>query len=159
MAELLNGIKRTNMCGFLSEDNIGENVILMGWVQRKRNLGGLIFVDLRDREGLVQVVFDTDISSQAFEKAEGLRGEFVIAVEGEVRLRQSINESLATGKIEVFAKNIKILSESEIPPIHINDEDGAGERLRLKYRYLDLRKPKMQEKLRFRSKITMIMDL
>ena len=156
MAELLNGIKRTNMCGFLSEDNIGENVILMGWVQRKRNLGGLIFVDLRDREGLVQVVFDTDISSQAFEKAEGLRGEFVIAVEGEVRLRQSINESLATGKIEVFAKNIKILSESEIPPIHINDEDGAGERLRLKYRYLDLRKPKMQEKLRFRSKITRI---
>jgi aspartyl-tRNA synthetase len=156
MAELLNGMKRTNMCGFLSEENIGENVILMGWVQRKRNLGGLIFVDLRDREGLVQVVFDTDVSSEAFEKAEGLRGEFVIAVEGEVRLRESINETLATGKIEVFAKNIKILSESEIPPIHVNDDDGASERLRLKYRYLDLRKPKMQEKLRFRSKITRI---
>ena len=156
MAELLNGMKRTDMCGFLSEENIGESVILMGWVQRKRNLGGLIFVDLRDREGLVQVVFDTEVSSEAFEKAEGLRGEFVIAVEGEVRLRESINETLATGRIEVFAKNIKILSESEIPPIHVNDDDGASERLRLKYRYLDLRKPKMQEKLRFRSKITRI---
>ncbi|SKC70087.1 aspartate--tRNA ligase [Maledivibacter halophilus] len=153
MAELLKGMKRTHMCGVLRSDDIGKEVVLMGWIQRRRNLGGLIFVDLRDREGLVQIIFDKDVSEEAFNKAENVRGEFVIAVKGEVKKRQDINTDLKTGEIEVFAKELKILSESEIPPIHINDEDEAGERIRLKYRYLDLRKPKMQKLLRTRSKI------
>ncbi len=153
MGELLGGMKRTHMCGVLESKDIGKEVILMGWVQKRRDLGGLIFVDLRDREGLVQIVFDTDVSEPAFRKAEKLRGEFVIAARGEVRRRESINPNLKTGEIEVFVKELKILSESEIPPIHINDEDDAGERLRLKYRYLDLRKPKMQKVLRTRSRI------
>ncbi|MCT4565461.1 MAG: aspartate--tRNA ligase [Maledivibacter sp.] len=153
MAELLRGMKRTHMCGVLGTEDIGKEVILMGWIQRRRNLGGLVFVDLRDRDGLVQIVFDNDVSEEAFNKAEGIRGEFVIAVRGKVRKRQSINPDLKTGEIEVFAEELKILSEAEIPPIHVNDEDDAGERLRLKYRYLDLRKPKMQNLLRTRSKI------
>ncbi|MCT4632656.1 MAG: aspartate--tRNA ligase [Firmicutes bacterium] len=153
MAESLGTWKRSHMNGSLREANIGEQVTLMGWVQRKRNLGGLIFADLRDKEGICQIVFDTDVSEEAFNKAEGLRGEFVIAVQGEVRRRESINENIPTGIIEVFASELKILSESEVPPIHINDDDKAGERLRLQYRYLDLRKPKMQKNLIFRSKL------
>lgn len=156
MAELLSGMKRTHMCGVLTTKDIDKEVTLMGWVQRRRDLGGLIFVDLRDRDGLVQIVFDNDVSKEAFDKAENLRGEFVIAVKGKVKKRQSVNENLKTGEIEVFAQELKILSESEIPPIHINDKDDAGERLRLKYRYLDLRKPKMQKILRTRSKIASV---
>jgi len=154
MAELLQGMKRTHMCGELNKGDIGKEVTLMGWIQRRRDLGGLIFVDLRDREGLVQIVFDQTVSEEAFKKAEKLRGEFVIAVRGEVRKRESINENLKTGYIEVFAEELKILSEAEIPPIHIHDEDDASERLRLKYRYLDLRKPRMQKNLLFRHKVT-----
>ncbi len=153
MADFLSGWKRTHMCGTLREEHIGQEVTLMGWVQRRRNLGGLVFIDLRDREGIMQVVFDTAISQAAFEKAESVRSEFVIAIKGKVTLRESINETLATGKVEIFAEEMKILSESEVPPIHINDDDDAGERLRLKYRYLDLRKPKMYKSLYMRSKI------
>lgn len=153
MGEFLNGMKRSHMCGVLRQEHIGTEVTLMGWVQRKRNLGGLIFVDLRDKTGLVQIVFDTVVSNEAFEKAEGLRGEFVIALKGEVRQRESVNDQLPTGQIEVFASELKILNESEVPPIHINDDDKANEMLRLKYRYLDLRKPKMQSKLFFRSRL------
>lgn len=153
MAEMLRGMKRTHMCGILRTDDIGTEVVLMGWVQRRRDLGGLIFVDLRDRDGLMQIVFDKDVSEESFNKAEKIRGEFVIAIKGKITKRQSINPNLPTGEIEVFAEKLKILSESEIPPIHIKDEDDAGERLRLKYRYLDLRKPKMQKLLRTRSKI------
>lgn len=153
MGELLNGMKRTHMCGVLRQEHISEKVTLMGWVQRKRNLGGLIFVDLRDKSGMVQIVFDTVVSEDAFNKAEGLRGEFVIAVTGEVRQRESVNDNMPTGQIEVFADSLKILNESEVPPIHINDDDKANEMLRLKYRYLDLRKPKMQNKLFFRAKL------
>lgn len=156
MAEFLSGWKRTHMCGVLRETHIDTDVTLMGWVQRRRNLGGLIFVDMRDREGICQVIFDTNISEEAFKKADGIRGEFVIAVKGVVKMRESINDVLPTGKIEVYAKEVKILSESEVPPIHINDDDDAGERLRLKYRYLDLRKPKMQQKLIFRNKVNKI---
>jgi len=153
MAELLQGMKRTHMCGDLTQENIGQKVTLMGWVQKRRDLGSLIFIDLRDREGLVQIVFDKEVSDTAFNKANKLRGEFVIAISGKVRQRESINPNLKTGQIEVFADELKILSESEIPPIHINDEDDAGERLRLKYRYLDLRKPKMQKNLIMRHKV------
>ncbi|MEA3422631.1 MAG: aspartate--tRNA ligase [Bacillota bacterium] len=153
MAEMLDDFKRSHYCGVLRESDIDQRVTLMGWVQKKRNLGGLIFVDLRDREGLVQIIFDTEVSKEAFDKANGIRGEFVIAIQGKVKMRESINDRIPTGKIEVFADELKILSESEIPPIHINDEDNAGENLRLKYRYLDLRKAKMQKKLIFRNKV------
>lgn len=156
MAELLNGLKRSHYAGLLREEHIDSKVVLMGWVQKRRNLGGLLFVDLRDREGIAQIVFDTAVSQEAFDKAESIRGEFVIAVEGTVKMRESINEEIPTGKIEVFAENIKILSESEVPPIHIDDNDGAKEQLRLKYRYLDLRKPKMYRNLQFRSKVASV---
>lgn len=150
-------MKRTHYCGVLRDDYIGEEVVLKGWVQRKRNLGSLIFVDLRDREGIAQIVFDTDnVSQDVFNLAETLRGEFVIGVRGTVRLRESINASIATGRVEVFATELEVINESEIPPIHVQDDDDAGERLRLKYRYLDLRKPKMQQKLRIRSKVNQI---
>lgn len=149
-------MKRTHYCGVLRDEHIGAQVVLKGWVQRKRNLGGLIFVDLRDREGLAQIVFDTDVSQDAFNLAETLRGEFVIEVRGTVRLRESINAGMPTGRVEVFADTLEIINEAEIPPIHIQDDDDAGERLRLKYRYLDLRKPKMQQKLKLRSKVTQI---
>ncbi len=154
MAELLKGMKRTHMCGSLRKENEGESVTLMGWVQKRRNLGSLIFIDIRDVCGIAQVVFDEAVSKAAFEKASKIRGEFVIAVSGKVHIREAINEKMDTGDIEVYAEEIKILSESEIPPIHINDEDDAGERLRLKYRYLDLRKPKMQKNLIMRNKVT-----
>jgi len=156
MAEFLQGWKRSHMCGVLREEHIDSEVTLMGWVQRRRNLGGLIFVDLRDREGICQVIFDTNISEEAFNKADKIRGEYVIAVKGTVKKRESINEIIPTGKIEIHVEELKILSEAEVPPIHITDEDDAGERLRLKYRYLDLRKPKMQQKLILRNKITKI---
>ena len=102
MGEFLNGMKRSHMCGVLRSEDIGSQVTLMGWVQRKRNLGGLIFVDLRDKTGLVQIVFDTNVSAETFEKAEGLRGEFVIAITGEIKQRESVNDQMPTGQIEVM---------------------------------------------------------
>lgn len=156
MAEVLGNMKRTHMCGVLREKHIDEEVILMGWVQKNRKLGGLQFVDLRDRTGITQIVFDPEISKELFEKAKSLRGEFVIAIKGIVKKRYSVNDELPTGQIEVFASELKILAESDVPPIHINDEDDASEKLRLKYRYLDLRKPKMVNRLIQRSKITSV---
>jgi aspartyl-tRNA synthetase len=154
MAELLKGLKRTHMCGSLRKQNEGERVTLMGWVQKRRNLGSLIFIDIRDVTGISQIIFDEDVSKEAFEKAGKIRGEFVIAVVGTVHIRQSINTKMDTGDIEIYAEEIRILSEADIPPIHINDDDDAGERLRLMYRYLDLRKPKMQKNLIMRNKVT-----
>ena len=153
MGEALNGLKRSHYSGDLREAHIGETVTLMGWVQKRRNLGGLIFVDLRDRSGICQIVFDTAVSEEAFSKANGLRNEYVLAVTGKVVQRESVNTNIPTGEIEVFADHLKILCESEVPPIHIDDNDEANERLRLKYRYLDLRKPKMQNYLFTRHKI------
>ncbi|KJF28213.1 aspartyl-tRNA synthetase [Clostridium aceticum] len=146
-------LKRTHMCGTLKGENIGENVILSGWVQKRRDLGGLIFVDLRDRSGLIQIVFDKDISQEAFAKAETLGSEYVINIQGKVYKRQSINPNLPTGEIEIFAEELQILSTAETPPIYIKDDDDVSESLRLKYRYLDLRKPSMQKNLIFRSKV------
>lgn len=153
MGEALNGLKRSHYSGDLRETHIGEQVTVMGWVQKRRNLGGLIFVDLRDRSGICQIVFDTAVSEFAFEKANGLRGEYVIAVTGKVMRRESVNANIPTGQIEIFAEQLKILCESDVPPIHIEDQDEANERLRLKYRYLDLRKPKMQNYLLTRHRI------
>jgi len=152
--DTLNGFKRTHMCGVLRREHIEEEVILMGWVQKNRELGGLKFLDLRDRTGLCQIVFDEEVSAEAFEKASILRGEFVVAVKGIVKERYSVNDEMPTGQIEVFADELRILSKSEVPPIHINDDDTAKESLRLKYRYLDLRKPKMFKKLMMRNKIS-----
>ncbi|MCK8059029.1 MULTISPECIES: aspartate--tRNA ligase [unclassified Fusibacter] len=154
MAEFLGTWKRTHYSGVLREEHIGQEVILMGWVQKKRNLGGLIFVDLRDREGISQIIFDSAVSEESFNKADQLTGECVIAVKGIVHKRESINESIPTGLVEVYGAELKILSFSQTPPIHINDDDNAGDQLKLKYRYLDLRKPKMQNFLKTRHKIS-----
>ena len=148
--------KRDHYCGLLTEKNAGETVHLSGWVQRTRDLGGVVFVWLRDREGLVQLVFDNSVCDAAtFELGRSLRGEYVVTVLGEVRLRDegAINRDLATGAIEVFVTEAVLLNKSETPPIYIDDKVDENELVRLKYRYLDLRRPSMQEKLRLRSKV------
>jgi len=152
MGESLNGLKRTIMCGEVRESNISEKITVMGWVQRKRNLGSLVFVDLRDRTGLLQVVFGEEINKEAFEKADLVKSEYCIAVTGEVIKRESPNKNLPTGMVELKGENIKILSESETPPIYIKENLDASENIRLKYRYLDLRRPDMQKILMIRHK-------
>ncbi|MCX7884986.1 MAG: aspartate--tRNA ligase [Caloramator sp.] len=156
MGESLNGMKRTIMCGELRETDVDKVVTVMGWVQRRRNLGGLIFVDLRDRTGIVQVVFGEEINKEAFEKANPIRSEYVIAITGKVVLRESPNLQLPTGKIEIKAENLKILSESDTPPIYIMENLDASEAIRLKYRYLDLRRPDMQRRIMIRHKTAKI---
>jgi len=145
--------KRTHMCGTLRQANDGEAVVLNGWVQKRRNLGGLIFCDLRDKTGIVQVIFDDSVPKQLFEKADSLRSEFVVGIKGTVRQRQSKNPDLPTGDIEIYANDLIIYSEAETPPIYIKDDDKVDDNLRLKYRYLDLRKLRMQQNLTFRHNI------
>ena len=154
--ETLKGLKRTHYCGDLRMDNVGQEVILNGWVQKKRNLGGLVFVDLRDIRGISQIIFDADVNKDAFEKAEKLGSEYVIAVKGIVRERQSKNPNMATGDIEISATELRVLSNSQTPPIYIKDDDNVSEDKRLKYRFLDLRKPSMQNNLIMRSKVAQI---
>lgn len=154
--ETLKGLKRTHYCGDLRMDNVGQEVILNGWVQKKRNLGGLVFVDLRDIRGISQIIFDADVNKDAFEKAEKLGSEYVIAVKGIVRERQSKNHNMATGDIEISATELRVLSKSQTPPIYIKDDDNVSEDKRLKYRFLDLRKPSMQNNLIMRSKVAQI---
>ncbi|WP_326909488.1 aspartate--tRNA ligase [Sedimentibacter sp. MB31-C6] len=149
-------LRKTNMCGELTKKDIGKEVVLMGWVQKRRSLGGLIFADLRDITGLIQVVFDTEVNKEAFEKSESLRSEFVIAVRGKVCERESKNLEMATGEIEVYIDELKILDSAETPPIYIKDNDDVSEQMRLKYRFLDLRKPSMQKNLIMRSKTSKI---
>src|SRR5690554_3620755 len=152
MGEKMGSLRRSTMCGLLRPENIGEEVVLMGWVQKERNLGSIIFIDLRDTTGISQVVFDNTISEDIFLKAEKVRSEYVLAIRGKVRARQSVNKDIPTGKVEVLAEELKILDESETPPIYIKDDDNVSESMRLKYRYLDLRKPKMQSNLKLRAK-------
>lgn len=154
--ETLKGLKRTHYCGDLRMDNVGEEVILNGWVQKKRNLGGLVFVDLRDIRGISQIIFDADVNKDAFEKAEKLGSEYVIAVKGIVRERQAKNPNMATGDIEISATELRVLSKSQTPPIYIKDDDNVSEDKRLKYRFLDLRKPSMQNNLIMRSRVAQI---
>lgn len=154
--ETLKGLKRTHYCGDLRMDNVGQEVILNGWVQKKRNLGGLVFVDLRDIRGISQIIFDADVSKDAFEKAEKLGSEYVIAVKGIVRERQAKNPNMATGDIEISATELRVLSKSQTPPIYIKDDDNVSEDKRLKYRFLDLRKPSMQNNLIMRSRVAQI---
>ncbi|MTK11670.1 MAG: aspartate--tRNA ligase [Clostridiaceae bacterium] len=152
MGEALRGLKRTIMCGQLRESHVDNQFTVMGWVQRRRNLGGLIFVDLRDRTGILQVVFGEEINKEAFEKADSLRSEYCIAVTGTLVKRESPNTEIPTGMVELKGESIKILSESETPPIYIKEDLDAGENVRLKYRYLDLRRPDMQKILMTRHK-------
>lgn len=156
MAESMKGLKRSHRCTELSEKNIGETVTVMGWAAKRRNLGSLIFVDLRDRSGILQIVFDeNDVKAEGFAKAETIRSEYVIAVEGKVEKRGgAVNENLATGKIEIRATSLRILSESLTPPFPIEDGVTVKDELRLKYRYLDLRRPHIQKNLILRSKVT-----
>ncbi len=156
MGETMGNLRRTHMCGELRLSNIDEEVTLMGWVQKRRNLGGLVFVDLRDTTGISQIIFDKDISEEAFNKADKIRSEYVLAIKGKVKERQSKNNDLPTGEIEVFVEELKILDEAETPPIYIKDEDDVSDAMRLKYRYLDLRKPFMQNNLKLRHKTAKI---
>ena len=159
MAETMKGLVRSARCGEFSVANVGQEVTVMGWVQKQRNKGGIIFVDMRDRSGLLQVIFEeADCGSENFAKAEKLRSEFVVAVTGVIEKRSgAVNENLATGEIEVRAKSIRILSESETPPFPIEADSKTKEELRLKYRYLDLRRPDLQENIILRSKIVSAM--
>ncbi len=156
MAESMKGLKRTHRCGELSVQNVGESVTVMGWVQKQRNKGGIIFVDLRDRSGILQVIFEeSDCGPEHFAKAEKLRSEFVVAVTGKVTKREgAVNENLATGEIEVRADQVRVLSEAETPPFPIEADSKTKEELRLKYRYLDLRRPDLQRNLMLRSRMT-----
>ena len=157
MAESMKGLKRTHRCAELSAANAGESVTVMGWVAKQRNKGGIIFVDLRDRSGILQIIFEEgDVGAEGFAKAEKLRSEYVIAVCGRVERRAgAVNENLATGEIEIRAQEVRILSEALTPPFPIEEGSKTKEELRLKYRYLDLRRPDLQEKIMLRSRITM----
>ncbi|EGT3615090.1 aspartate--tRNA ligase [Clostridium perfringens] len=154
MGEALNGLKRNIMCGEARESHIGQKVTVMGWVQRNRNLGGLQFIDLRDREGILQVVFNDDLGEEILEKAKSIRPEYCIAVTGEIVKRESVNPNMPTGMVELKAEELKILSESDTPPIYIKEDLDAAESIRLKYRYLDLRRPDMQNIFKIRHKTT-----
>ncbi len=154
MGESMQGLHRSHRCTEVSDKNIGETVTVMGWVQKRRNLGSLIFIDLRDRSGLLQIVFDEDsVGTQGFEKAGALRSEYVIAVTGTVNKRSAaVNDHLKTGNIEVIAQSLRILSEAETPPFPIEENIQTKDELRLKHRYLDLRRPDLQRNLMMRSK-------
>ncbi len=158
MAESMMGLKRSHRCTELGKANVGERVTVMGWVQKSRNKGGIIFVDLRDRSGILQIIFEEgDCGEESFAKAEKLRSEFVIAVTGKVEARLGgVNENLATGAIEVRADSLRILSESETPPFPIEENSKTKEELRLKYRFLDLRRPDLQKSMMFRSSIAIL---
>lgn len=158
MAESMQGLKRSHRCAELSKQNLGETVTVMGWVQKTRNTGGLIFADLRDRSGLLQITFNSDkLSEETFNKAYKLRSEFVIAVTGTVVEREGgVNKNLITGEIEIVAESLRVLSEADTPPFPIEENSKTKEELRLKYRYLDLRRPDLQANIMLRSKVCML---
>ncbi len=155
MAESMQGLKRTHRCAELSAANIGETVTIMGWVQKNRNKGGLVFVDVRDRSGIIQVVCEEGkTNAEIIEKAAKLRSEYVVAVVGKVEKRSgAVNENLITGEIEILPEELRVLSESETPPFPIEEHSKTKEEIRLKYRYLDLRRPDMQKNLMMRSQV------
>ncbi|WP_246940711.1 aspartate--tRNA ligase [Bacillus pinisoli] len=152
-------MERSHYCGEVTEEFVGQTVQLKGWIQKRRDLGGLIFIDLRDRSGLVQIVFNPELSEDALKKAEGVRNEYVIAVTGKVveRSQQTINPNLVTGKIEVSAETIEVLNAAKTPPFTISDQTDAAEEVRLRYRYLDLRRPVMLETFKLRHRVTKAM--
>ena len=155
MAEFITGMKRTNYCAELSAADAGKRVVVNGWVQKTRNLGSLVFVDLRDRSGIVQLVFDSDTDKDLFDKAATLRAEYVLAASGVVRHRspEAVNSRMATGEIEIAVDALRVLNGSETPPFHIDDKVNVSDALRLKYRYLDLRRPSMSRYIMLRHRI------
>ncbi len=159
MAESMQGMKRSHRCTEVTTQQIGATVTVMGWVQKRRNLGALIFVDLRDRSGLLQIVLDERfLGGAGFAKAEGIRSEYVLAVTGRIQKREAaVNENLKTGEIELVAEQLRILSESDTPPFPIEENSQTKDELRLKYRYLDLRRPDMQKNLMLRSRVVFLM--
>ncbi|MGD0307633.1 MAG: aspartate--tRNA ligase, partial [Candidatus Acidiferrales bacterium] len=157
MLDTLGELKRTNYCGALRAADADKEVILMGWVHRRRDLGQLIFIDLRDRAGIAQIVFNKEIDGAAHKKAEELRSEFVVAVKGKVAKRQKSNPDLSTGEVEVMATQLWILNTSKTPPFQIEDEVTASEETRLRYRYLDLRRPKLHSNIELRHQIVLTM--
>ena len=158
MAESMSGMKRTHRCAELSKAQVGQTVTVMGWVQKSRNKGGVVFVDLRDRSGILQIIFEENkCGTEIFEKAGKLRSEFVIAVTGQVCERAgAVNKNLATGEIEVIAEQLRILSEAEVPPFPIEENCKTKDEIRLKYRYLDLRRPDLQKNIMLKSKVMML---
>ena len=156
MADTMQGLKRTHYCGTLREEHIGQTVVVTGWVQRNRDLGNLMFIDLRDRSGIVQLSFDDTTDKALFEKASTARAEFVLMAQGVVRARESINKDIPTGKIEIQVNDLRILAKSETPPFEITDTTNVKEDLRLKYRYLDLRRSELQNRIISRHKIVKI---
>src|SRR5688572_2592319 len=157
MAEALGDLTRTHHCGALRDTHVGKTVTVMGWAATRRDLGGVIFIDVRDREGICQVVAKPETSGAAHEAADRVRGEYVVAVVGEVAARSAdtVNPKLPTGEVEVLAREIRVLSEAKTPPFAIEDEVGTSEDIRLKYRYLDLRRPRLQRNIRLRHQVTM----
>ncbi|EGD48525.1 aspartyl-tRNA synthetase [Ruminiclostridium papyrosolvens DSM 2782] len=157
MGESIHGLKRSHKCTELSSSNIGEKVTVMGWVQKQRNLGSLVFIDLRDRTGIVQLVF-TDKDGEMFDKAKTIRSEFVIATVGTVAARspEAVNKKMATGEIEIIASELRVLSTSETPPMYIEENSEVNEQTRLKYRFLDLRRPDMQRNLILRHRVAKV---
>ena len=154
--ETLEGLKRTDYCGTLTAKDVGRTVTLCGWVQRQRDLGSLIFIDLRDRTGIVQLAFDENTDKTVFDKAFSARSEYVLAAVGKVRERSAKNTEIATGEIEVEVTELRILGKSETPPFEIVPNCQTAETTRLKYRYLDLRRPDLQKNILLRHKITKI---
>ena len=152
----MNGLKRTHYCGTLTRENEGNTVTVCGWVQRQRDLGGLIFVDLRDRTGIVQLAFDDNTAKDVFEKASALHSEYVVMAEGKVRIRSAINTEIPTGEIEIEVTTLKVLGAAETPPFEILNDSNANEELRLRYRYLDLRRPDIQSNILLRHKIVKV---
>lgn len=158
MGETIYGLKRTHKCAELGIGNVGQQVIVMGWAQKRRDLGGVIFVDLRDRTGLLQVVFNSMNGNEMFHKAESIRSEYVLAIVGEVvkRSPETVNPKMNTGEIEVMVTELRILSKSETPPLQIEEDSDVNETVRLKHRYLDLRRPDMQSNLMLRHRVAKI---
>lgn len=158
MGESIYGLKRTHRCAELGLSEVGQKVTVMGWAQKRRDLGGVIFVDLRDRSGILQVVFNTEKGQEMFDKAESIRSEYVLAVVGEVvkRAPETVNPKLKTGEIEVMATELRILSKAETPPLQIEEDSDVNEMVRLKYRYIDLRRPDMQRNLILRHRVAKI---
>lgn len=156
MAENLADMKRTHRCGEVTAEDVGKEIVVMGWAQKRRDLGALIFVTLRDRSGILQIVFNSDLDSALHDKAVQIRGEFVLAVRGTLVNRESVNPDMPTGQWEVIAKELRILSKAETPPVQIEEDIDANETLRLKYRYLDLRRPNMQKNLILRHRVAKI---
>src|SRR5262245_47427529 len=150
MVETLGELTRTHYCGALREAQVGETVVLMGWAATRRDLGGVVFIDLREREGICQVVARPEVSAEAHQRADRVRSEYVLAVVGEVAKRsaETVNPKIATGAVEVLAREIRVLSEARTPPFPIEEELSTSEDIRLKYRYLDLRRPRMHRNIK-----------